>query len=243
MRLRDDVELPEDHPGFSDGAYRARRARSPPSRRRTSRDLPSRSCPTPTSRRGVGHGVGELAVKHERLAAGPIARPPSGCSSPRPGAATTGGQRTAERADRVSGASRRGLVPRATFRRARRSDLLATQYVRHHSVPFYTPEPDVIHELIGHVCMLGSSQRSPISTARGSGVTPHASTTRSSSSRVFLVHDRVRRRVGGTGSCAAYGAGLLSSYGELDVSAKPTCTRGTSGRWARPSTTSRSTNR
>ena len=26
----------------------------------------------------------------------------------------------------------------------------ATQYVRHHTVPFYTPEPDVIHEVIGH---------------------------------------------------------------------------------------------
>lgn len=32
----------------------------------------------------------------------------------------------------------------------------ATQFIRHHSDPFYSPEPDVVHEILGHMPMLAN---------------------------------------------------------------------------------------
>lgn len=45
-----------------------------------------------------------------------------------------------------------GLVDSRSFL-SRLADgvMLCTQYIRHHSRPDYTPEPDIIHEVIGHV--------------------------------------------------------------------------------------------
>jgi len=44
-----------------------------------------------------------------------------------------------------------GLVTAGAFlSRLHEAVFLSTQYMRHHSVPLYTPEPDVVHELIGH---------------------------------------------------------------------------------------------
>src|SRR5215211_2751985 len=44
-----------------------------------------------------------------------------------------------------------GLVPLLDFYGSLADGVFhATQYVRHHSVPLYTPEPDVLHEVVGH---------------------------------------------------------------------------------------------
>ena len=39
--------------------------------------------------------------------------------------------------------------------------------MRHHSQPLYTPEPDIIHEVIGHGNMLGSPRFAALKRAAG----------------------------------------------------------------------------
>ena len=91
----------------------------------------------------------------------------------------------------------------------------STQYIRHHSVPLYTPEPDVIHEVAGHGNCLASDRFAALYRAAGEA----AKRVRSDAalefiSRVFwfslefgVLHE--------DGELKVYGAGILSSYGEL----------------------------
>ncbi len=106
----------------------------------------------------------------------------------------------------VSGRMFLGMMGKGVF--------LSTQYMRHHSVPLYTPEPDVIHELVGHAASLFNPGIVKLSRIFGEAA--------------WRVGDEAIKRLENAywytlefgvveeeGVLKAYGAGLLSSFGEL----------------------------
>jgi phenylalanine-4-hydroxylase len=109
-----------------------------------------------------------------------------------------------------------GLVPtRVFYGSLAERRFLSTQYIRHHSVPYYTPEPDIVHEIVGHANMLASPVFADLYERAGRASTrARTDAELDRFSRVFwftlefgVVHEE--------GDLRAYGAGLLSSFGEL----------------------------
>ena len=212
--------LPDDHPGTSDPTYRRRRAEIAAlgEAHRPGDPIP-RVRYTAEEDQLWATVTRELGALHEGLAAA-VWR--------------DGARRMALPTDRVpqlADVSARldeltgwtispvpGLVSTAEFYGAladRR--FCSTQYVRHHSVPFYTPEPDIVHELVGHANALAQPRLATLTHLAGGAArrceTPEAL---EAFSRVFwftlefgvLWED---------GDLRAYGAGLLSSFGEIQA--------------------------
>jgi phenylalanine-4-hydroxylase len=109
-----------------------------------------------------------------------------------------------------------GLVsPRAFLVSLGRDVFLATQYMRHHSRPLYTPEPDVIHELVGHAASLAHPRLAALHRRFGEVAEQLDERHLEAAIRTYwytMEFGLVRER----GETKALGAGLLSSYGELE---------------------------
>src|ERR1700694_744717 len=110
-----------------------------------------------------------------------------------------------------------GLVqPRVFLENLANGVFLCTQYIRHHSTPLYTPEPDVVHEIIGHGVTLASPRLAELNRLFGKAVqrTKSADALEKLSRLYwFTIEFGVLRE---DGSVKAYGTGLLSSAGELE---------------------------
>jgi len=110
-----------------------------------------------------------------------------------------------------------GLVePRVFLESLANGVFLCTQYIRHHSTPLYTPEPDVAHEIIGHALTLASPRFAEINRLFGEAVkrtTDPQELDRLARVYWFTIEFGVLRE---DGEVKAYGTGLLSSAGELE---------------------------
>jgi len=89
-----------------------------------------------------------------------------------------------------------------------------TVYLRHGSRPDYTPEPDLVHEAVGHAPMLTDPDAARLNEVMGHAAARASARQLQALLRLYwftLEFGLVEERSG----LRAYGAGLLSSFGEL----------------------------
>ncbi len=212
------VRLSPDHPGFRDAEYRARRNRIArlALEYRAGEAIPD--APYTEEEHGVWRAVWRaLEPAHARHACAEYLECVRRLELPRERIPQM--REVSAKVEACSGFRLEpvaGLVePRVFLESLARGVFLSTQYIRHHSAPLYTPEPDVAHEVVGHAVTLASEHLAELNRLFGEAVRR----TRSAEalerlSRVywFTVEFGVLRE---GGEVKAYGAGLLSSAGEL----------------------------
>ena len=214
------VQLSPDHPGFRDLEYRARRNRIAQLALSYEPGKPIPEAPYSPEEHEVwravwkvlepahqAHACAEYLTCVRRLAFAPDRIPQL--------------REVNEKVQAISGFRLEpvaGLVePRVFLESLASGTFLCTQYIRHHSTPLYTPEPDVVHEIVGHAVTLASARLAELNRLFGKAVKRTSSLealNRLSRVYWFTIEFGVLRE---DGAVKAYGTGLLSSAGELEA--------------------------
>jgi phenylalanine-4-hydroxylase len=213
------VHLSNDHPGADDPEYRARRNEIAALALAWEPGTPVPEVRYTEAEQEVWRTVcRELAPKHERLAIREFLEGKDRLRLPTDGVPSL--DLVSDRLRPLTGfhyAPAAGLVPLREFYGSLSDRLFhSTQYVRHPAMPLYTPEPDIIHEVVGHGHLLATPTFSELH--RLTGEATHRLTDEENLrflSRVFWFTLEFGVVVEG-GELRAYGAGILSSYGEID---------------------------
>lgn len=110
-----------------------------------------------------------------------------------------------------------GIVPLEEFYGSLEDGVFhSTQYLRHHAAPLYTPEPDILHEVMGHGNLLADPEIARLKRLAGAAArrvtTPEALKAVADVFWFTLEFGVLWEE----GELRAYGAGILSSYGEIE---------------------------
>ncbi|MEA2429257.1 MAG: phenylalanine-4-hydroxylase [Thermoleophilaceae bacterium] len=213
------VHLAHDHPGANDPAYRRRRAQIAAAALRWSPGEPSPRIAYNDAEQEVWRTVcRELAPKHRLYAIDEYREALEKVGLPTDH--VPGLDEVSARIEPITGwtyVPAAGLVPLREFYGSLESRVFhSTQYVRHPDVPLYTPEPDIVHEVLGHGHLLATPTFGELHRLAG------VATNRLRDddnlrflSRVFWFSLEFGVVVE-AGELRAYGAGILSSYGEIE---------------------------
>ncbi|MFD4429631.1 phenylalanine 4-monooxygenase [Nocardia sp. NPDC058497] len=213
------VHLSADHPGVNDEVYRARRNAIAAMALDYPKGGPIPHVDYTDEEQQVWRiASAELARKHEIYACGEVREAAAKLALPRDHIPQL--DEVSSLLGPLTGFSyvpAAGLVPlRDFFGSFAERTFHSTQYIRHHSAPLYTPEPDAIHEIIGHANQIASPRFAALYETVGAAVGRlQTQTALKFLADVFwfsLEFGVVREGA----EIRCYGAGLLSSYGEID---------------------------
>src|SRR3954462_12029124 len=213
------VHLAHDHPGANDPAYRARRSEIAAAALAWRPGRPSPRIAYTDAEQEVWRTVcRELFPKYDRYAIREFREGVERLGLPRDGVPNL--DDVTAHLEPLTGfryVPAAGLVPlREFYGSLPYRESHPTQYVRHAAVPLYTPEPDIIHEVIGHGHLLATPTFSELHRLTGEAT----ARLRDDDNLRFLSNVFWFSVEFGVvvedGELRAYGAGILSSYGEIE---------------------------